>query len=367
MTDMLNTNNGRNTAPKKLSVSKGHDILYNDGILDYVFSNQIQEQAVFRQEKESLLSQGIDIGDKLVKGSDSNRMPIYSDSVNSYKFNSLGYRSAEFGSAKLLYAGCSNTFGTGVPEETIWGTVLANKLNLPYANLSKQGASAQWIVKNIFAYFDEHGHPDILCCLFPDPFRISMASNEDLLVDVHPSVREKDSKRHAISTVFEAHLGWSLSPKESPEYSKKPHRMADVIPADAAVYASTQSILMLDQYCRAMGIKFVWTTWDIGYLNFLQDIKTIYPKNYSNLIDSDIYCWVRNPDEEAGGEVFIGEKFRNNHRGGDFPPKDCHSNLLSEYGVNFYRGMDTLGGVYDAHMGVHQHAHIAESFLKSLN
>lgn len=365
MTDMLNTSNGRNTAPTKLSVSRGHDILYNDGILDYVFSNQIQEQPVFREDRANLLSRGIDIEEKLLKGIDSDGTPIYSDSVNSYKLNSLGYRSPEFGSAELLYAGCSNTFGTGIPEETIWGTVLADKLNMSYANLSKQGASTQWIVKNIFAYFEEYGHPDILCCLFPDPYRMSIASNEDLLADVHPMIRDESLKRHSISTVIEAHLGSSLSPKNSPEYSKKPHKITDVIPADAAVYASIQSILVLDQYCRATGIKFLWSTWDVGYVDFLQKIKATYPKNYSNLLDSDIYCWINNPDKEIGGEVYVGEEFKVNHRG-NLPAKDCHSDLLDKYGVNFYRGMDALDGVYKAHIGVHQHAHIAEAFLKVL-
>jgi hypothetical protein len=368
MVDMSDINNGRNTTPKKLSVSKGYDILYNDGTLDYVFSNQIQKQTVFIQEKENLLARGIDVGDKLVKGTDSNQLPIYSDSVNSYTYNSFGYRSPEFGSAKLLYAGCSNTFGTGIPEEAIWGTVLANKLNLPYANLSKQGASAQWIVKNIFAYFEEYGHPDVLCCLFPDPYRISIATNETLLVDVHPDARKKElkSQQWSFSKIFEAHLFTSIPPKKAIEYSKKPHKMIDVIPADAAVYASIQSILTLDQYCRAVGIKFVWSTWDVGFVDFLQKIKTMYPKNYSNLLDSDIYCWVYNPDEEVGGEVFVGEEFKTNYQG-DLPAKDCHPDLLDKYGVNFYRGMDILDGVYNAHPGVHQHAHIAESFLKALS
>lgn len=363
---MSNTNQGRNTAPIKLSVSRGYDILYNDGTLDYVFGNQIQEQPVFREDKESLFSRGIDIENKLVKGIDSNGLPVYSDNVNSYIFNSLGYRSPEFGTAKILYAGCSNTFGTGVPEETIWGTVLANKLNLPYANLSKQGASAQWIVKNIFAYFDEYGHPDVLCCLFPDPYRMSIASNEDLLTDsTHPAIRKEDLKRHSISSVFEVHLGMNLSPKKSPEYSKKPHKMTDVIPADAAVYASIQSVLMLDQYCRAAGIRFVWSTWDVGYVDFLQEMKALYPKKYSSLLDSDMYCWINNPDKEVGGEVYVGEEFRHNNRG-NLPAKNCHADLLKKYGVNFYRGMDALDGVYNAHPGVHQHAHIADAFLKVL-
>ena len=39
----------------------------------------------------------------------------YGDKINEYKLNSLGYRSKEFKKVHVVFAGCSITFGVGVP------------------------------------------------------------------------------------------------------------------------------------------------------------------------------------------------------------------------------------------------------------
>jgi hypothetical protein len=60
-----------------------------------------------------------------------------------YKFNSLGFRCDEFEQNRdcILFLGCSYTFGVGLPLETIWPTLVANKLKLKCYNLGIGGGS----------------------------------------------------------------------------------------------------------------------------------------------------------------------------------------------------------------------------------
>lgn len=149
------------------------------------------------------------------------------------------------------------------------------------------------------------------------------------------------------------------------EYSKKPHDMLDVLPADVAVYNSIQSILMLDQYCRSHNITFAWSTWDVNSFGFLSKMKTMYPKNYSNYVELDLEWWIPNPDSSVSGELFVGEQ-AGAMRGKTREAVNCHQDLLDKYGVNFYRGLDDAHGIEYTHPGIHQHSHIADKFLGKL-
>jgi hypothetical protein len=343
-------------------------ISYNEKTLRKIFSTEIENQVFFEASKHQFEELGLPWEDKLFLRFDEDNTPIYTDKVNTYRMNSIGYRSAEFdGTAEVVFAGCSNTFGTGIPEEVIWGSALANQLGKSYANISKQGASVQWIVRNILSYFDEHGHPETLCCLFPDFYRMTLATNSGQLVyggNGHRDSRYPDSDD--FTRILEIHLDQALPPSMTPTYSKKPHEAADVLPADIAVFESMQSILFLEQYCRSHGIKFAWSTWDTSILSFLLEVKELFPKNYTNLVDIDVDCWVQNPDREIAGEVFLGLQFRNSPNK-EHPVVECHQELMSTYGVNFYRGLDDINGIDYAHMGAHQHRHIAETFIEFLD
>lgn len=352
--------------PRKLSRSRDGFILYNQETLDQIFSSRIESQLFFKEAKAKFAERGLVWEDKLLLDFDSSGKPRYADKVNSYVFNSDGYRSKEFdGSAKLLYAGCSTTFGTGVPEDGIWGSMVAAELGVPYVNISKQGTSSQWIVKNILAYFDEYGHPDTVCCLFPDLYRMTLATNNQQLTYGGNGQSGGSDPADDFSKIYDVHLDQVLPPKKALDYSKKPHDIRDVLPSDMAVYFSIQSILMLDQYCRSNGIKFIWSTWDVNVLDFIEKIKSLYPSNYSSFLNLDLDCWVDNPDRAVCGEVYLGTKAREAY-GKNLPATECHLDLAEKYGVNFYRGMDDIHGIDHTHPGVHQHAHIAEAFTEAL-
>lgn len=362
----MDTSDNRHSGPYNLNRSNGAYISYMGDTLSQIFSTNIEKQLFYAEAREKFEALGWPWEDKLLLRFDNDGKPLYLDNVNTYHYNSDGYRSAEFdGSAELLYAGCSTTFGTGVPEEAIWGSMVAGHLDVKWANMSRQGTSASWIVKNIFAYFDTHGHPEVVCCLFPDLYRTTLATNPlQLSYEAHDS-EPSNGPKDSFTRVRDIHLDQVLPPKLALDYSKKPHNMLDVLPADIAVYNSIQSILMLDQYCRSHGIKFRWSTWDVNSFSFLARIQNIYPKNYSNYVPLDLEWWVPNPDSSISGEIFVGEQ-AGTTRGKAREAIDCHQDLIEKYGVNFYRGLDDAHGIEYTHPGVHQHTHIAEAFIKAL-
>lgn len=328
--------------------------LFEEAIVNYdeatarrLFSSSVEEETFMEEKKNKFKKLGLPWEDRLVYDFDKFDNPIYFDKTNLYKLNSLGYRSPEFdGSADILYAGCSNTFGMGVPEDAIWGSVLAKKLGSSYVNLSKQGASTEWIVKNIFSYINTYGHPKEIYCLFPDLFRVLLPTDKRILTS-QAAGPFKDGDNP--NTIIEAQLYGGGVSGLIPEYSRLPHDVRDVLPVNFSIYLYAQSILMLSTYCKSHGIKFIWSTWNIPTSDMFVELKQKFPEEYSGFIELDSKKWDNS------------RSFKN--KWDTFEDPDCHLDLEKTYGLNFYRGTDDVHGVDHVHTGAHKHAHWAESFL----
>jgi len=64
------------------------------------------------------------------------------DKSFTYKFNSHAFRCEEFtDDPTIMFLGCSNTCGIGLPVESIWPELVAKKLNMRCANLGQAGGS----------------------------------------------------------------------------------------------------------------------------------------------------------------------------------------------------------------------------------
>jgi hypothetical protein len=152
----------------------------------------------------------------------------YGDRINEYKLNTLGYRSQEFRKVPVVFAGCSITFGVGVPHEGIWSTIVGEKLGLDYVNLSVPGWSIQAIIDNLFRYFYTYGNPETLFVALPDYNRLVLTSNLDFC--------KIDGYSNGISTVQMFHSILSNVPiKDRPAYSKKPYEFTDFIAPEYAL------------------------------------------------------------------------------------------------------------------------------------
>ena len=209
-----------------------------------------------------------------VPGSRPNEAGWFKDGiiVDGFEFNlnSRFYRSPEFQEGMdVLFTGCSVTFGQGLPEEYIWGTMLSRKLGLSYANLSLPGKSAESLIKNIFAYFKEFGHPKYLFCLFPNPERTTITTNAKILVskDMEKMSKHFLTKVGYWDVIKDLHLNYYENLEERPKYSKSPYISEDILPIEFAVFKTLSSIQILEQYCEVAGIKLVWGPWDQMFEN----------------------------------------------------------------------------------------------------
>lgn len=102
-----------------------------------------------------------------------------SDTGFEYRFNSRGYRCDEFDQSAdmpILFLGCSNTLGLGLPLENVWAHVLCNhirektKAKIPYWNLSKNGSSIDLQFLLLEKYIDQL-QPKFIFFLLPPIYR----------------------------------------------------------------------------------------------------------------------------------------------------------------------------------------------------
>ena len=266
----------------------------------------------------------------------------FGDSTNEYTLNSLGYRSREFKKVPLLFAGCSVTFGVGVPLEGIWSTIVGEKLGLDYTNLSTPGWSTQRIVDSLFRYFYEFGNPEVLFVVFPDYHRLVLTSNREFCVV------EPHHKNDSPLKVQNAQL--NMTPViHRDKYSKKPHNLKDFITPEYALAEYFRSINALISYCKGSNIKLVWSTWDAETHEIIDIVKDRWNSDsYSNYVYSKF--------------SFNGEK----NQPIDNKYSGCHSSYVAKYQDNFFRGQDFGVGDRTSHPGIHYHMHLAEEMLKGL-
>jgi len=301
------------------------------------------------------------------------------DPVQSYRANSYGYRSNEFSpETSLLSAGCSFTFGVGVPEDAIWANVLAKKLGLPVANVSRPGASIPWIVETIFTYFEKFGHPKYLLCLFPDESRTLavvdgkiVAGSKDHGGDVNGNYGTKSlSGEQYIYDIRVKSFEESLA---TPSYIKKPYESTAVYTHEYSVYHAIRSIRRLEQYCNLAGITFAWSTWASSFNEKLVEINKEKDLKFNNFFELGISFYKKKEGGAFKDAIFYNEQDltecsrEHDHGVSCSCYLDCHSELIDTYGEsNFYTGTDVWNGEIFSHPGVHLQTHFADRFIEQL-
>lgn len=298
------------------------------------------------------------------------------DDGTEYIVNNYGYRGPDFRSGvDILAAGCSQTYGVGVPEQGTWPAFLAKKLDMSYVNLSASGASIEWIVQSLFTYFHEFGHPKILALFVPDLFRIEVVINNE--INTSRDVSKKDLAIQGIDAQFtkgvvtmrsmEMDINWR------PKLSKRPFPIEDTIPPEEAIYRNFKHLMMLEEYCNATGIALLWTSWSDDVNMFIEDYQD---RNYFNnsFICEDLFFWA----SDGNSEWLLEEDFKLNHGLNPECPSlnlsdecicydKCHEELKEMAGDAFHFGRDRFTrGINNSHLGVHKHAHIADSFYKEI-
>lgn len=302
------------------------------------------------------------------------------DPDRQYRFNSLGFRGPEFVSkAELVTAGCSFTYGMGVSEDSVWSKAVATDLGLTHNNLAKPGASISWIVEKLFNYFNEFGHPKYLLCLFPDAKRFIVPADGKVLA------KDKNKKTlnygehgsHGRDGQFLYNeVAKSTSEMTSISLIRRPYNIRDIYTSELGYYSAIRQIRILEQYCKATGIKLLWSTWDFElsfHLDKLQSDEALRFESYFNI---DTFFYRKQEDGAFKDAIFNVDlssmdsidSYLNciNDHGEVYCScyLSCHSELIEKVGEeNFHIGTDLNYGKCCSHPGAHLHMHYAEKFL----
>jgi len=269
---------------------------------------------------------------------------LFNDTFDKFKYapsTQQGY-SPDFQEFKknqdLIFTGCSQTNGEHISFPMakngdctkIWGFQVANHFNLSSINLGLPGESIYRIVQKLFAHFREYGNPKTLLCLFPDPYRLTLPRDNQMLIAQRTSAPE---------LIIET----SYQKSNRNAYSKKPHYKEDVISDMVPIWLNMQSILMLEQYCRSSKIKFIYGSWSHETENLIKEAN-LNNKTYENFLDLNSNLWYDYASNKIKTDLY----------------KDCHLDLKNKYSDIFEFGID------GRHMGIHRHTHIAEQFINEM-
>lgn len=334
---------------------KGNPNYIDDAIVNgkndkYHFSDQELRLLFFNDLQPPIRSNSI-----------SNRPGTWEQNGVVYNINNHGFRDDDFVSKKpLIIAGCSHTYGIGMHKEYTWGDLLAKKINLDYVNLGYPGASTSLIVKNIFAYIKKFGNPEMIVCNFPNMERIELPMNRDILVAEATDKQWMNKKD--IPTLGEFYLEMDY-PDESnrPLFSKRPHKVKDVIPMDIPYWLSIQSINMLEQYCDQANIKLVWSIWDFRTYRSIEKMHNLDTSYFKYKVDIKMDHWINSnhgPDLYHINPIDINDGCVNNNVCDNI--LECHLELKEKTQDLFHIGSDLN------HWGSHRHAHIFESFYSNM-
>lgn len=203
---------------------------WGDTIYD-VFSNKNQDSDFFKKD--------------IFQPNTTFSRTAFEESINadestfSYSLNSYGYRSDEFDSEHrendVLFAGCSFTFGEGLPINENWSGQIYeyfknSGITDRYLSVSYPGGSINLIVHSIFKYLEMFNKPKTIMMLVPDAERsIFFDSTHSFSINPVPNNFDKD-------------IFWKSF--------------------DNAIMNSWVTIRQLEILCKYAGIRFIWSAWN---------------------------------------------------------------------------------------------------------
>lgn len=189
---------------------------------------------------------------------------LETDTTIKYDINDYGFRCDNFSDVEnnFLFAGCSETFGFGLPNEYRWSYVLNSYLGKnKFHDLSVPAASVYMIVNNIINYLKNIGKPAGIFIMFPDISRMInfMSYKDKLYAKTNFVLKEFDDK---------------INP-----YSMTPKNIA------------INSIIALEFVCEILNIDLIWSTWDVDFNKEILDneLNINIFKKYINVIDNMDY------------------------------------------------------------------------------
>jgi hypothetical protein len=140
-----------------------------------------------------------------------------------YKFNSHGFRSEEFtDDDSIMFFGCSNTVGIGLPLEDTWAYQVAKKLDLKCFNLAI-GATGPDTAFRLANHYVPQIKPKIVVYAEPHPSRFSLFGIDEVYqFTTHNIISSKHGKTKKFESFYQH---WILN-DENIKLNSIKHRLA---------------------------------------------------------------------------------------------------------------------------------------------
>lgn len=198
----------------------------------------------------------------------------YNDTIT-YTVNEFDYRTSietndVFKDNLIACFGCSNTFGMAVEYEYTWPHLLNSEFGTDWSvkNYGVCGGSNDCISRLIYNYL-QHNKPKIICCLFPDIFRMEFFDINSNIKNFRKTENESVLKTYS----FLQHEFYMAYKKISTE--------------DNGFYNFIKNFKFIESVCKIHNIKFYWSSW----ANTISNVDNSFIEkhlNIKNYIDLNI-------------------------------------------------------------------------------
>jgi hypothetical protein len=211
-----------------------------------------------------------------------------------YQINSQGFRGKDFSefndnNINILFGGCSQTLGVGLPEKNTWYSKLSNKIKLlhegrdvDFYNVGVNGGGIDLTIKNVIAFIRSGKIPDYLFLFLPESSRTIC-------------FEEKTKK-------FQPYLLTNPRDEDKDYYSNKYIH-------ENKLLTNFMLLSMLEEICKFSGIKLLWTTW------WLDDNSLYSNSSFNNFFAMSKELPYHVVLEKEGNEfnvAYFNEEFENN-------------------------------------------------------
>lgn len=165
--------------------------------------------------------------------------------INRDFFRTENFKELDDNFINILVAGCSWTFGEGVPEEHIWHSFLSKRIEsetgkkVKVHNLGIMGGSTHLAIKNVISFINLYGKPEYLFLLLPGwtrDIRFAGQKQEPVNVSIHMPLNKDKDQRKAIELFAQRHDDF------------------------AALNTFVTSMHLLEMFLNSEKIKFAWTS-----------------------------------------------------------------------------------------------------------
>lgn len=212
------------------------------GPLSSFIIGEVPKQKSVKKINEYYFANNLFFGENLI----NNKEYMYKLNKNFYRTsNFINFEKQNF---NVLTSGCSFTFGTGLPEELIWPTIIKKNIekltidniklkseNVKLFNLAQSGASTHYIINQIMLFIKKFGKPNLIIILFPEISRDIIYEDQsqqviNILLREEFLTKTSNEKKYILNYVHENNI-----------------------------LKNYTLISLFENYCKESNIKFLWS------------------------------------------------------------------------------------------------------------